>query len=95
VKKTILALAVLAIALASSTAFALAAMKAEQGVIQSLDPRGRSVTLADGKTFTVSPSVSTEPLREGDEVTILYEEKGGHNELTAFWIDSGRSGESG
>ncbi len=93
--KKVLVVTVMAIALASSTAFALEAMKEDQGIVQSLDGNGTSVTLTDGKTFTVSPSVSTEPLREGDEVTILYEEKDGHNELTAFWIDSGRSGESG
>ena len=92
--KKLLAVTVMAIALAGSSAFAFEAMKADQGVIQSLDPGGKSVTLTDGKTFMVSPTVSTEPLREGDEVTILYEEKDGHNELTAFWIDSGRSGES-
>lgn len=92
--KRILVVTVMAIVLASSTAFALEAMRADQGLIQSLDPSGKSLTLTDGKTFTVAPSVSTEPLREGDEVTILYEEKDGHNELKAFWIDSGRSGES-
>lgn len=92
--KKVLVLTVMVLALVSSTAFALEAMKEDQGVIQSLDGSGTSVTLTDGKTFTVAPSVSTEPLREGDEVTILYEEKDGHNELTAFWIDSGRSGQS-
>ena len=92
--KKLFAAAVMVIALASSTAFALEPMKEAQGVIQSLDPRGTALTLTDGKTFTVSPSLSTESLREGDEVTVLYEEKDGHNELTAFWIDSGRSGES-
>ena len=92
--KKLFAVAVMAITLASSTAFALEAMKEDRGVIQSLDPSGQTLTLTDGKTFTVSPSLSTEPLREGDQVTILYEEKDGHNELTAFWNDSGRSGES-
>ena len=92
--KKLFAVAVMAIALASSTAFALEAMKEDRGVIQSLDPSGQTLTLTDGKMFTVSPSLSTEPLRDGDQVTILYEEKDGHNELTAFWIDSGRSGES-
>jgi Cu/Ag efflux protein CusF len=92
--KKVLVLTVMAIALASSTAFAREAMREDQGVIQSLDGSGKSVTLTDGKTFTVSRSVSTEPLREGDQVTVLYEEKDGHNELTAFWIDSGPSGEN-
>ena len=93
--KKLFAVAVMALVLAGSTAFAFEAMKEAQGVIQSLDPSGKTLTLTNGQTFTVSPSVSTEPLREGDEVTVLYEAKDGHNELTAYWIDSGRSGESG
>ena len=92
--KRLYAVAVMAIALAGSTAFALETMREERGIIQSLDPSGQTLTLTDGKTFAASPYLSTETLREGDEVTVLYEEKDGHNELTAFWIDSGQSGES-
>ncbi len=83
---------VMASVLATSTAFAFGSMfepmNAVQGKIQSVSPDGKTVTLVSGPTFTAWPSLSTEPLKEGEQVTIAYQDKGGQNEMIAFWIDS-------
>ncbi len=89
--KKLLVATVMAGVLASSTAFAfgpiIAPMKAVQGKIQSVSPDGKDVALVNGPTFTASPSLSTEPLKVGYQVTIAYQDKGGQKEMTAFWID--------
>jgi hypothetical protein len=89
--KKLLIATVKASVLATSTAFAFGpmfeSMKAVEGKIQSMAPDGRTVTLVNGPTFTASPSLSTEPLQVGDQVTIAYQDKGGQKEMIAFWID--------
>jgi hypothetical protein len=91
--KKLLVATVMATVLATSTAaFAFAPMKVVEGNIQSVAPDGKTVTLVNGPTFTASPSLSTEPLQAGEQVTIAYQQKGGQKEMTAFWIDSSNSG---
>ena len=90
--KRLLVATVMASVLATSTAFAFESMfepmKSVEGKIQSVEPDGMTVTLVNGPTFTASPSLSTEPLKVGDQVTVAYQDKGGHREMTAFWIDA-------
>jgi hypothetical protein len=94
--KKLFVAALMAGMLASSTAFAMgahktglgAAFEATSGTVARLDPDGKTVALVNGPTFTVSPSLSTEPLQIGDEVTIAYHDKNGQKEMTAFWIDA-------
>jgi hypothetical protein len=85
--KKLLVATVMATVLATSTAFAFESMKAVEGKIQSMAPDGKTVTLVSGPTFTASPSLSTAPLKVGEQVTIAYQDKGGQKQMTAFWID--------
>lgn len=91
-KKLLVATVVACVLATATAAFAFAPMQAVEGKIQSVAPDGKTVTLVNGPTFTVSPSLSIEPLQGeravGDEVTIAYHNKGGQKEMTAFWIDS-------
>lgn len=79
----------------SGSAFAFTSMKAIEGKIANVAPDGRSVSLVDGPTFTVSPSLSTERLRAGEEVTVAYNDQSGQKQMTAFWIDAGQTGRNG
>jgi len=54
-----------------------------------VDPSGKIVTLVDGTTFTVSPKVSTEPLKPGYAGTALYGDENGVKVAFAFFIDAG------
>jgi hypothetical protein len=83
--KKLLVATVMAGVLATSTA--AFAFQAVQGQIQSVAPDGKTVTLVSGPTFTASPSLSTVPLKVGEQVTIAYHGKGGQKQMTAFWID--------
>jgi hypothetical protein len=89
--KSLFVATVMASLLATSTAFAFGSMfepmNAVQGKIQSVSPDGKTVMLVNGPTFTASPSLSTEPLKVGDEITVAYRDRSGHKEMTAFWID--------
>jgi hypothetical protein len=86
----------IAATLASSAAFAMSPwpetlrqpFQATSGTVDRIDPDGRSVTLVNGPTFTVSPSLSVEPLQPGEDVTIAYHEQDGQKEMTGFWIDA-------
>jgi hypothetical protein len=94
--RKLFAATVMAVVLASSAAFALPPTSAVQGKVSSIDPAGKSVTLVGGESFAVAPSISTVPLRPGQEVTFVYRDgKDGRKELTAFWIDAGTGGENG
>jgi hypothetical protein len=93
--KKVFAAAVIAAMLAGLPVMALASETAVQGMIQSVDPAGQSLTLVGGMTLSVPPSVSIEPLKPGEEVTVAYRDgQDGQKELTAFWIDAGPSGNS-
>jgi uroporphyrinogen-III synthase len=93
--KKLFAATLIAVVLASSTAFAFASPQAVQGTVESLDPNGKSVTLVGGETFAVAPNVSTVLLQPGQQVTIMYQDgRDGRKELTAFWIDAGPGSEA-
>jgi Cu/Ag efflux protein CusF len=88
--KKLFAATVLATVLAGLPALALAAEKAVEGTIQSVDPAGQTVTLVDGMTFTVAPAVSTEALQPGEDVTVIYQNQGkGDPVATVIFIDAG------
>lgn len=76
--KRFLAISVLALSLVSGVAFAAEAIS---GKVDSYNPETRELTLDSGQTFVLDPSVDTESLDEGDEVTMSYEQDG--DELTA------------
>lgn len=68
-KKSILAAAALAfVAFASTAAFA----KTTSGTIRSIDKNGDSITLSDGKTFTLPEGIEAETLKAGEKVVITY-----------------------
>ncbi len=59
-------------ALAAFTASALAGEVA--GQVQSVDPVTRTISLADGTSYTAAEGVAIEELAEGDSVTITFED---------------------
>jgi uncharacterized cupredoxin-like copper-binding protein len=68
-KRSILAAAALAfVAFASTAAFA----KTASGTIQSIDRNGDSITLSDGKTFTLPEGIEAETLKPGEKVVVTY-----------------------
>ena len=87
--KQLLISLMIAIVLAGSPALAFAPSKAVEGRIQSVDPSGKTVTIINGPTFTVAPNVSTEQLKPGYAVTVLYEDEDGVKVAFAFFIDGG------
>jgi hypothetical protein len=92
--KRLFAAPVIAVVLAGSAACALEPLSAMQGKVLGVDPAGKSVILVGGATFTVQPNVSIEPLRPGQQVTIMYQNGAdGQKELSAFRIDTGLGGE--
>jgi len=92
--KRLFAAPVIAVVLASSAACALGPSSVMQGKVSSVDPAGKSVTLVGGATFIVQPNVSIEPIRRGQQVTIMYRDGAdGQKELTSFRIDTGLGGE--
>ncbi len=89
--KKLLISSVIAIVLAGLPALAFGPRKVVEGTIRSVDPSGKIVTLVDGETFTVAPNVSTEQLKPGYAVTVLYQDDNGVKMAFAFFIDgSGR-----
>jgi hypothetical protein len=87
--KKLLLSTLIAVVLASSPAVVFASRKAVEGTIRSVDPSGKVVTLVNGTTFTVAPTVSTEQLKPGYTVTVLYEEENGVKVAFALFIDGG------
>jgi hypothetical protein len=86
---------------AASTAFALDSWqttegyKATEGTVQSVDPAGQTLTLVNGMTLMIPSNISTEPLTQGEEVTVAYKDgQDGQKEMIAFWIGAGAGGDS-
>lgn len=71
-KKAIIAATILAIA-ATTAAYA----KAATGTIASIDKKGDSITLTDGKTFSLPEGIEAETLKVGEKVAITYSTKAG------------------
>jgi len=87
--KKLLISSMLAILLAGSPALAFAPNNIVEGMVRSVDPSGKIVTLVDGTTFTVAPNVSTEQLKPGYSVTALYADENGVKVAFALFIDGG------
>ncbi|KUM24857.1 hypothetical protein AU467_28745 [Mesorhizobium loti] len=72
-KRSVIAAATI-LAIASATA---AYANAITGTIASIDKKGDSITLADGKTFSLPEGIEAETLKVGEKVTITYSTKAG------------------
>jgi hypothetical protein len=68
-RKPILAPAVGALMIVFATG---AHAKAITGTIQSIDKRGDSITLTDGKSFTLPEGIEAETLKPGEKVVVTY-----------------------
>jgi Cu/Ag efflux protein CusF len=71
-KSVIAAAAVLAVA-SSTGAFA----KSATGTVASIDKNADSITLSDGKTFTLPEGIEAETLKIGEKVVVTYSTKAG------------------
>ncbi|WP_296745307.1 DUF1344 domain-containing protein [Mesorhizobium sp.] len=77
-KSVIATATVLAIGLATS-----AYAKGATGTIASIDKKGDSFTLSDGKTFALPENIEVETLKVGEKVTVTYSTKAGKMEASA------------
>lgn len=68
--KRFLAISVLALSLVSGAAYAAEAIS---GKVESFDQETRELVLDTGEVFVLDPSVDTDALDEGDEVTLSYD----------------------
>ncbi len=73
-KKSVIAAAAVALAMASATG---ANAKAATGTIASVDKKGDSFTLSDGKTFALPENIEVETLTVGEKVSVTYSGKAG------------------
>ncbi len=69
--KLIASLAVLAL----MTSAAMAATVS--GIVKQVDPKTDSITLEDGKTFTLGEAVEGDSLKPGQRITVTYDVKAG------------------
>ena len=91
----LLAATVIGAILAASTACALDPVRATQGMVDRVDPEGRTLTLVGGMTFTIPANFSVGLLVPGYQVTVSYRDgQDGQKEIAAFWIDAGIGEES-
>jgi hypothetical protein len=72
-KRSIIAATMMLAMASSTTAFA----KAGTGTIASIDKKGDSITLSDGKTFTLPEGIEAETLKVGERVVVTYTTKAG------------------
>ncbi|UCI10575.1 DUF1344 domain-containing protein [Mesorhizobium sp. B1-1-8] len=72
-KKSVIAAATI-LAIASATG---AYAKAAAGTIASIDKKGDSITMSDGKTFTLPEGIEAETLKVGEKVTVTYSTNAG------------------
>jgi hypothetical protein len=72
-KKSVIATALILAAASSTGAFA----KAATGTVASIDKNGDSITLSDGKTFTLPEGIEAETLKVGEKVVVTYSTKVG------------------
>ena len=61
-----------------------------EGVIKSVDPSGRLVTLEDGTQLTIPPALNVrrEALREGAIIKASFEERGGQKVVTSMQVQA-------
>jgi len=94
-KKLLAATMIAASLIGATAAFAYAPDATVEGIVQSVDPAGQTVTLTDGTTLTAAPRLSIEPLQAGEFVRLAnHRGPDGRPELTAFWIDTGDGGKN-
>ncbi|TGR73175.1 DUF1344 domain-containing protein, partial [Mesorhizobium sp. M2D.F.Ca.ET.223.01.1.1] len=62
--------------------------KATTGTIASIDKKGDSITLSDGKTFSLPEGVEAETLKVGEKVKITYSTNAG--KLAASSVQSAK-----
>ena len=83
------AVTVIGAVLVVATACALVPVRTMQGMVDRVDPEGRTLTLVGGMTFTIPANISVGLLAPGYEVTVSYRDgTDGGKELAAFWIDA-------
>ena len=91
----LLAATVMGVVLVASTACALAPVRTMQGMVDRVDPEGRTLMLVGGRRFTIPANISVGLLAPGYEVTVSYRDgTDGQKEMAAFWIDAGVGEES-
>jgi heme/copper-type cytochrome/quinol oxidase subunit 2 len=89
------AVTVIGAVLVVATACALVPVRTMQGMVDRVDPEGRTLTLVGGMTFTIPANISVGLLAPGYQVTVNYRDgTDGQKELAAFWIDAGVGEES-
>lgn len=64
---------VVGVALAAGTAFAAT----DSGTISAVNPNADSITLSDGKVFTLAEGTEAESLKVGQKVSVVYHMKSG------------------
>lgn len=72
-RKSVIASSVILVFAGSTAALA----SADTGAIVSIDKKGDSITLSDGKTFTLPEGIEAETLRVRQKVTVTYSGKAG------------------
>ena len=58
------------------------------GTIKSMDMSAKTITLANGDTFKLGPSVKTAELKDGQKVTVTYSGTG--KEMMATSVETAR-----
>jgi len=81
-KKTVIALAIAAIAVSPLAAGA----GEKEGKITKWETTTRTVTLDDGRTYQFNETVKTEQIKEGARVKVTYAEKDGKYQATKYEI---------
>ena len=68
---------ILAAAVASLAFIGAAYAATVEGVVQSVDPATRTITLQDGKTFVVPEEVAVDKLAVGAKITVTVDDTTG------------------
>lgn len=63
---------------ATATIFMVGAASATtvSGEIRSIDPKGRTITLSDGKVYQLAPTIKVEMLKTGERISASYDKAG-------------------
>ena len=73
---------VIALILAASVTGAFA--KEMTGTVKAIDKSHDSITLTDGKTFTLPEGIEAETFKLGEKITVVYSSKGGKLSATTI-----------
>lgn len=84
-RSMLLAFVALAMTMAMSSGFAVAAQT--EGKITKIDADAQTVTLDDGKSYKVPGEFDVTTLTEGSEIIIAYDVVNGQNLITDMQID--------